>query len=40
MFFVCRDHHKALGDVPGTNRFENLALSVQKDYDIVKYARK
>lgn len=35
-----RDHHKALGDIAGTNRFENLALSVQKDYDLVKYARK
>lgn len=34
------DHHKALGDVAGTNRFENLALSVQKDLDIVKLARR
>ncbi|XP_037042405.1 coiled-coil and C2 domain-containing protein 1-like isoform X2 [Bradysia coprophila] len=35
-----RDHHKALGDVAGTNRFENLALSVQKDIDILKIARR
>lgn len=35
-----RDHHRAMGDVPGTNKFENLALSVQKDIDIVKYVRR
>lgn len=35
-----RDHHKALGDVAGTNRFENLALSVQKDIDILKVGRR
>lgn len=35
-----RDHHKALGDVAGTNRFENLGLSVQKDIDILKIARR
>lgn len=35
-----RDHHKALGDVVGTNRFENLALSVQKDIDFLKIARR
>lgn len=35
-----RDHHKAMGDVAGTNRFENLALSVQKDLDFVRLAHK
>lgn len=39
MCMTTRDHHKAMGDVTGSNRFENLALSVQKDYDIVKFAR-
>lgn len=34
-----RDHHRAMGDVAGTNRFENLALSVQKDCDVVKLAK-
>lgn len=29
-------HHRALGDVAGTNRFENLAIAVQKDLDIIK----
>lgn len=29
-----------MGDVAGTNRFENLALTVQKDYDLVKIARR
>lgn len=29
-----------MGDVAGTNRFENLAISVQKDYDTVKIARR
>lgn len=29
-------HHRALGDVAGTNRFENLAIDVQKDLDIIK----
>lgn len=35
-----RDHHKAMGDVAGTNRFENMALVVQKDYDLIKIIRK
>lgn len=35
-----RDHHKAMGDVAGTNRFENLALSVQKDLDFVRLAHR
>lgn len=35
-----RDHLRALGDVPGTNRFENLGLSVQKDLDLVRLAHK
>lgn len=35
-----RDHHKAMGDVAGTNRFENMALVVQKDYDLIKVIRK
>lgn len=39
MCMTTRDHHKAMGDVTGANRFENLALSVQKDFDIVKFAR-
>lgn len=35
-----RDHHRAMGDVAGTNRFENLALSVQKDLDFVRLTHK
>ncbi|CAD7089481.1 unnamed protein product [Hermetia illucens] len=35
-----RDHHKAMGDVAGMNRFENLALSVQKDLDMLRYAKR
>lgn len=35
-----RDHHKALGDVAGMNRFEHLALSVTKDLDIVRLAHR
>lgn len=35
-----RDHHKAMGDVAGMNRFENLALTVQKDLDLVRYSRR
>uniref|UniRef100_W8C0K5 Coiled-coil and C2 domain-containing protein 1-like n=1 Tax=Ceratitis capitata TaxID=7213 RepID=W8C0K5_CERCA len=34
-----RDHHKAMGDVAGMNRFENLALTVQKDLDLVRYLK-
>lgn len=33
-------HSKALGDVAGTNRFENLAISVQRDMDIIKLAHR
>ncbi|ALC38618.1 l-2-gd1 [Drosophila busckii] len=35
-----RDHHKAMGDVAGMNRFENLALTVQKDLDLVRYTKR
>ncbi|XP_036329336.1 coiled-coil and C2 domain-containing protein 1-like isoform X1 [Rhagoletis pomonella] len=35
-----RDHHKAMGDVAGMNRFENLALTVQKDLDMVRYSKR
>lgn len=35
-----RDHHKALGDVASTNRFEQLALNVTKDLDIIRLARR
>ncbi|XP_063705916.1 coiled-coil and C2 domain-containing protein 1-like isoform X2 [Culicoides brevitarsis] len=35
-----RDHHKAMGDVSGTNRFENLALAIQKDLDFIRLAHK
>uniref|UniRef100_A0A182MYA9 Coiled-coil and C2 domain-containing protein 1-like n=1 Tax=Anopheles dirus TaxID=7168 RepID=A0A182MYA9_9DIPT len=31
-----RDHHRAMGDVAGMNKFENLALNVQKDLDLVR----
>ncbi|XP_044266169.1 coiled-coil and C2 domain-containing protein 1-like isoform X2 [Tribolium madens] len=40
MCLSTRDHHKALGDVGGTNRFERLALNVTKDLDIVRLARR
>lgn len=40
MCLSTRDHHKALGDVAGTNRFERLALSVTKDLDFVRLARR
>ncbi|XP_031630531.1 coiled-coil and C2 domain-containing protein 1-like isoform X2 [Contarinia nasturtii] len=33
-------HHRNLGDVAGTNRFENLAVTVQHDLDIVKLAHR
>lgn len=33
-------HHRALGDVAGTNRFENLAVAVQRDLDIIKLAHR
>lgn len=35
-----RDHHKAMGDVAGTNRFENLALATQKDLDFIRLSHK
>lgn len=35
-----RDHHRAMGDVPGANKFENLALSVQKDIDVMKLVKR
>lgn len=37
MCLSTRDHHKALGDVAGTNRFEQLALTVTKDLDSVRF---
>ena len=40
MCLTTRDHHKALGDVAGMNRFEHLALSVTKDLDIVRLAHR
>lgn len=40
MCLSTRDHHKALGDVAGTNRFERLALSVTKDLDIIRIAKR
>ncbi|XP_055377305.1 coiled-coil and C2 domain-containing protein 1-like [Condylostylus longicornis] len=35
-----RDHHRAMGDVAGMNRFENLALTVQKELDLIRFSRK
>ncbi|XP_018336599.1 coiled-coil and C2 domain-containing protein 1-like isoform X2 [Agrilus planipennis] len=40
MCIETRDHNKAIGDVAGANRFENLALSVSKDLDTLRLARK
>ncbi|XP_060518042.1 coiled-coil and C2 domain-containing protein 1-like isoform X2 [Cylas formicarius] len=40
MCLSTRDHHKALGDVAGTNRFERLALNVTKDLDTIRLAKK
>ncbi|XP_066254762.1 coiled-coil and C2 domain-containing protein 1-like isoform X2 [Euwallacea similis] len=40
MCLSTRDHHKVLGDVAGTNRFEQLALSVTKDLDVVRVAKR
>ncbi|XP_055691427.1 coiled-coil and C2 domain-containing protein 1-like isoform X2 [Lutzomyia longipalpis] len=37
---VTREHHKNMGDVAGTNRFENLALTVQKDLDVIRLAHR
>lgn len=35
-----RDHNRAIGDIAGSNRFENLAVSVQKDLDILFLTKK
>lgn len=35
-----REHHKAIGDVAGMNRFEQLALAVTRDLDIIRLAQK
>ncbi|GJQ67542.1 hypothetical protein Trydic_g8354 [Trypoxylus dichotomus] len=40
MCLSTRDHNKAIGDVAGTNRFENLALNVTRDLDVVRLARR
>ncbi|XP_030760407.1 coiled-coil and C2 domain-containing protein 1-like isoform X2 [Sitophilus oryzae] len=40
MCLSTRDHHKALGDVAGTNRFERLALNVTKDLDVIRVSRR
>lgn len=40
MCLSTRDHHKALGDVAGMNRFERLALNVTKDLDLVRLAHR
>lgn len=40
MCLTTRDHHKALGDVAGMNRFEQLALSVTRDLDVVRLAQR
>lgn len=40
MCLSTRDHHKALGDIAGMNRFENLALTVTKDLDVVRLAHR
>lgn len=40
MALSTRDHNKAIGDVAGTNRFEQLALSVTRDLDIIRLAKR
>nr|XP_012137112.1 PREDICTED: coiled-coil and C2 domain-containing protein 1-like isoform X2 [Megachile rotundata] len=35
-----RDHSKALGDVPGYNRWERLALSYKKDLDMLRVRKR
>lgn len=40
LLFSSSEHHKALGDVAATNRFDNLALTVQRDLDIVSLAHR
>lgn len=39
-FQIHSTHHRALGDVAGTNRFENLAISVQHDLNLIKLAHR
>lgn len=34
------EHHKAMGDVSGANRFQHLALAVKQDIDVVKMAKR
>lgn len=34
------EHHHGLGDVVSKNRFDNLAVGVQKDLDLVKLAHR
>lgn len=29
-----------MGDIAGMNRFENLAITVQKDLDVVRYSKR
>lgn len=40
MCLSTRDHHKAMGDVAGMNRFETLALSVTKDLDLIRLVKR
>ncbi|KAB0797547.1 hypothetical protein PPYR_09097 [Photinus pyralis] len=40
MALSTRDHNKAIGDVAGMNRFEHLALSVTRDLDIIRIAKR
>ncbi|KAF5269220.1 hypothetical protein FQR65_LT02521 [Abscondita terminalis] len=40
MALSTRDHNKAIGDVAGMNRFEQLALSVTRDLDIIRLAKR
>lgn len=35
-----RDHAKALGDVPGYNRWENMALGYSRDLDMLRVRRR
>lgn len=35
-----RDHNKTIGDVAGMNRFEQLALTVTRDLDIIRLAKR
>lgn len=40
LLLYCSVHHHTLGDVAGTNRFENLAVTVQHDLDVIKLAHR